>query len=123
MKTDKYIDSTGDVVQGDVIHYLEAVFEGSHRRPRFAGDRTIHARVVRESYGAATGQHTFTLQVIDSVGTDAIKAGTQIRRKGRNVYRNGTRRRLWTDENTRGHVADEKHTRGRSARTEKMNKA
>jgi hypothetical protein len=110
------IPCTGDVVTGDTITFTEGVFGGSHRKPRYLGDREITATVLRESYGNAKQQHTFTLEVIESTGEQAIPAGKQIRRKGRNIYRNGTSRLPWDDENERRAAANEKHQRGDLAR-------
>ena len=109
-------DATGDVVAGDVIRFREAVFKGSFRSPKFVGERTITARVEKESYGADKQQHTFSLRVISSDGIDPLKAGERTRRKGRNIYRNGTERLVWRDEEARRAVADEKHRRGDAAR-------
>jgi len=47
---------------------------------------------------------------------EPLAAGTTIRRKGRNVYRNGTWRQPWPDEAARRLVASEKHARGDVAR-------
>ena len=112
----KMLDATGDVVAGDTIKFTEGVFGGAFRRPKYVGARTICARVLKESYGASTAQHTFTLSVISSTGFEPLQVGKQIRRKGRNVYRNGTLRELWKNEDDRDLVAEEKHTRGRIAR-------
>ncbi len=110
------IDATGDVVRGDTIEFTEGVFKGSFKRPVYAGDRKVYATVIKESYGEGRGQHTFTLSVITSSGVDPITAGRQIRRKGRNIYRNGTLREPWANENERDAVAAEKHRRGSAAR-------
>ena len=106
----------GDVVTGDTIRFAESVFGGSYRKPRYRGSRTIEAEVVRDSYGAAKQQHTFTLRVIGSTGVEALEAGKTIRRKGRNVYRGQPDRLQWSDESERDIVAAEKHRRGDTAR-------
>ena len=108
------IDCTGDVVKGDTILFTEGVFTGSYRNPKFAGDRIIIAKVTKDSYGEQKQQHTFTLRVLFSEGTSPV-AGT-IRRKGRNVYRNGTKRKPWLAEEKRTKAQDEKHNRGDKAR-------
>lgn len=110
------IDCTGDVVTGDIVTFAEAVFGGSFHRPKFLGERTIVAKVIRDSYGAAKQQHTFTLEILECGGIDPLKAGTVTTRKGRNVYRNGVTRRLWDDEAARKSAAAEKHMRGDAAR-------
>ena len=54
------IGCTGDVVAGDRILFKEATFIGSYHKPRFAGYRTIAAKVLKDSYGKQRAQHTFT---------------------------------------------------------------
>ena len=107
---------TGDVVTGDCIRWTEAVFTGSHRRPNFAGERTIEAEVVADSYGTAKQQHTFSLLVVRAEGISAPEPGSRIRRKGRNIYRNGCYRAEWENEATRHQHQDENHQRGDAAR-------
>lgn len=113
------INCTGDVVAGDTIRFTEAVFGGSHRKPRYLGEREITAEVVRDSYGADKQQHTFTISVLACTGYDPLEAGTETTRKGRNVYRNGTVRCAWTDEAARVAAAHEKHARGDEARADR----
>ena len=110
------LNCTGDVVTGDCIRWTEAVFTGSHRRPKFVGERTIEAEVVADSYGAAKQQHTFSLLVVRAEGTSAPEPGSRIRRKGRNIYRNSCYRAVWENEAARHHHQDEKHQRGDAAR-------
>ena len=110
------VDCTGDVVRGDRIRFSEAVFGGSHRRPKFLGLRTIEAEVLTESYGADRQQHTFSLLVHASDGIDAPAPGKRIRRKGRNIYRRRCFRAPWEDETARRAAAAEKHRRGDAAR-------
>src|SRR3990172_9109340 len=112
----KWLNCTGDVVVGDTVRFTEGVFSGGsfgrfRRSAKHVGDRTITARVIRDSYGRDKQQHTFTLLVLMSEGCAPIEPGTQMTRKGRNVYRNGTERLEWDDESARQHVADEKHDR------------
>ena len=109
-------DCTGDVCAGDTILFEEAVFGGSYRSPKFMGNRTIAAKVLRDSYGRAKQQHTFVMEVIWCEGYDPLRAGTHFRRRGRNVYRQGTKRLPWDDEGQRQGVLAEKHQRGDHAR-------
>ena len=113
------VDATGDVVVGDTIRFTEGVFGGSFRNPKYLGTRTVEAEVTKDSYGEAKQQHTFTLRILASEGYDALEAGKTTRRKGRNVYRNGTARKQWDDENARQKALDEKHARGDIARAER----
>lgn len=121
--SDFSIPCTGDVVAGDTIQWTEAVFDGAavrgrfgRARARFLGERTVTADVLRDSYGADRQQHTFTLRVLACEGVQPIAPGTQTTRKGRTIYRNGTRRRPWEDESARVAAAAEKHARGDDAR-------
>ena len=114
------IECTGDVVIGDTVLFEEAVFGGSHRKPKFLGMRVIKAEVLRESYGERKQQHTFSLRVIESTGYEPIEEGKEVRRKARNVYRSGTLRVRWEDESKRVEVLREKHGRGGAARVAKI---
>jgi len=118
-----WINSTGDVITGDVVEFQEGVFRGfaghsqfSHSRPTCLGARRVVAEVIRDSYGSDKQQHTFTLRVLASDGAEPLAPGTVTTRKGRNVYRNGVRRIEWADEAARDDAAAEKHDRGDKAR-------
>ena len=113
---DSWVDTTGDVVKGDTIKFTEGVFGGSFKRPTYLGDREVVAEVLNDSYGADKQQHTFSLRVLSSSGKQQLEAGKKTRRKGRNVYRNGTLRLTWEDEKSRSAALDEKHGRGDAAR-------
>jgi len=110
------IDCTGDVVSGDIITFTETVWGGSRTSPRALGERTITARVLKESYGQEKQQHTFSLFILESTGYEALPEGKKTLRKGRNVYRNGCTRERWEDEEARRAALDEKHARGDAAR-------
>lgn len=103
------IGCTGDAVTGDHIQFTEAVFEWSYRRASFVGMRTIEAIIEKDSYGSEKQQHTFSLRVTRSEGCEPIEIGKLVCRKGRNVYWNGTYRKLWEDEEKRKIALDEKH--------------
>lgn len=115
----EWVDCTGDVCTGDTIRFTEAVFGGSRRSPTYLGDRTITAKVVSDSYGSAKQQHTFSLVVLECDGLQPLPPGTKTTRKGRNVYRNGTLRLLWADENERTSALAEKHARGSRSRAKR----
>lgn len=114
-KTDRWISSFGDVVAGDRIRWSETVFS-SGSRPKPLGKRIVIADIIRDSYGEAAQQHTFSLVVVKSSGYDALKPGTATRRKGRVLHRNGCERMIWQDETARHAAVDEKHKRGDAAR-------
>lgn len=98
---------TGDAVVGDEVRFERATFTGSFRNAKFAGFETVTGKIVKDSYGKDKQQHTFTL---------ALDDGSELRIKGRNLYANGTYRKLWADESCRRAAADEKHARGDVAR-------
>jgi len=110
------IDCTGDVVVGDTILFIETVWGGSYRTPTNQGERIIIAEVVKDSYGEKKQQHTFSLKIIDSIGVCPLLKGIITRRKGRNVYRNGTNRLPWDCRKARTLALNEKHSRGNVAR-------
>lgn len=118
IKSSEWSDCTGDVVVGDIIRFDETVWSG-YRSKRALGDRQVIATVVADSYGAAKQQHTFSLEVISSSGCEPLEVGKRVRRKGRNVYRNGTQRQPWLDEGERFAVQRDKHSRGDAARAER----
>lgn len=112
------LDATGDCCVGDCILFEEAVFDGNYRNAIFKGKRKVYGAIIKDSYGKAKQQHTFTILVLktEGVGADKLKIGSKIRRKGRNIYRNGTKRMIWQDENERLIAIEEKHSRGAEAR-------
>ncbi len=101
------INTTGDCVVGDEVSFERATFTGSFRNAKFDGFELIQGKIVNDSYGRDKQQHTFTIELLD---------GSKMMIKGRNLYANGTYRKLWVDESIRGLVADEKHSRGAKAR-------
>lgn len=80
-------EPTMSIVAGDEIIFKEAVFGGSFKNPKFMGERIIRANILKESYGAERGQHTFSIEVLAAEGYDALKVGTKTTRKGRNIYK------------------------------------
>jgi len=113
------IDCNNDVVTGDTILFIEAVFERPYNRmnPKIKGNRRIVALILGDSYGEKKQQHTYMLKVLYSDGTDHLEINQQIKRKGRNIYRYKSLVRLrWDDEGERQSARDEKHKRGRAAR-------
>jgi hypothetical protein len=102
------INCTGDAVVGDEVAFERATFSGSFRNAKFTGFELVSGKIIRDSYGAAKQQHTFTLELAN---------GTTLLIKGRNLYANGTWRKTWEDEYLRKIAADEKHHRGDFART------
>jgi hypothetical protein len=98
------------IISGDILTWSEPVWRRGTKRP--VGERTITAEVVRESYGYATGQHTFSLLVKNAEGCDAPAPGTMLRRMGRNLYPYVTAQTSALPDAERDALRDEKHERG-----------
>ncbi len=111
------IDCTGDVCTGDIVLFKRAIFEGTYPNSVFSGYETIIGKIVKDSYGAKKQQHTFSVDVIYSDYTFYSK---NIRIKGRNLYKNGTKRIEWENEEERKKVLSEKHKRGDKARKKRF---
>ncbi|KAF7828749.1 CDPK-related kinase 5-like [Senna tora] len=109
------VECTGDVCQGDVF-CSDRAFMKMTRHGRHMGKRTVAGRVVKESYGAAKQQHTFTVEVIWSCGVKKLPPLFPLLVKGRNLYKLKTYRQRWKNEAERVEVLSEKHQRGAEAR-------
>ncbi|KAE7999583.1 hypothetical protein FH972_003994 [Carpinus fangiana] len=110
---------TGDVCKGDVVLFTQKVYERFNKVTRHGtshGKRTVAGRVVKESYGAAKQQHTFTVEVLWSKGSNRLPPLFPLLVKGRNLYRLRTFRQRWSNESGRVKVLAEKHKRGTAAR-------
>ncbi|CAO2827972.1 unnamed protein product [Amaranthus hypochondriacus] len=113
------VNCTGDVCKGDIVLFKQKVygsFDKVTRKGKLLGKRTIAGRIVKESYGAAKQQHTFTIEVLWSKGIKKLLPLVPLLVKGRNLYRLKTYRQLWKNEGERRNVLAEKHRRGTSAR-------
>ncbi|XP_061341815.1 uncharacterized protein LOC133288121 isoform X2 [Gastrolobium bilobum] len=91
-------------------------FDKVTRHGRRMGNRTVAGRVVKESYGAAKQQHTFTVEVMWSSGVRRLPPLFPLLVKGRNLYKQKTYRQRWENEADRVKVLSEKHRRGAAAR-------
>ncbi|KAM5576476.1 zinc finger CCCH domain-containing protein 62 [Rosa sericea] len=113
------INCTGDVCKGDVVLFTQKVhqkFDKMTRHGRVLGKRVVAGRVVKESYGAAKQQHTFTVEVLWSRGIKELCPLFPLLVKGRNLYKMKTFRQRWSNEAERSTVLAEKHRRGGAAR-------
>ncbi|WCJ31090.1 SAP domain-containing protein [Euphorbia peplus] len=120
------IDCQGDVCEGDVVLFKQHVYAKYNIRTEYQnriGTRTVAGRVIKESYGLAKQQHTFTVEVLWSklwckrlFGTKKLRPLFPLLVKGRNLYKLKTLRQLWNDEDERSRVLSEKHRRGADAR-------
>ncbi|KAL7101313.1 hypothetical protein ACP275_08G047200 [Erythranthe tilingii] len=113
------INCTGDVCMGDVVLFKQKVHQNSDKIPRSRSVRwrTVAGRVIKESYGAAKQQHTFTVEVLWSRGTKMLDPLFPLLVKGRNLYKMKTFRQRWKNEEERLEVLSEKHKRGAAARS------
>lgn len=122
------LNCKGDACTGDVVMFEQNVYEMFSIVSRSAngppcGTRTIAGRIVKESYGAAKQQHTFTIEVLWSKGVKPLPPLHPLLIKGRNLYRLKTMRQKWENEAERQKVISEKHNRGivaRSTREERI---
>ncbi|KAL3813600.1 hypothetical protein ACJIZ3_014868 [Penstemon smallii] len=113
------VDCTGDVCRGDVVLFSQKVYQSFDkvtRQGRLLGRRTVAGRIVKESYGAAKQQHTFTVEVLWSRGVKTLAPLFPLLVKGRNLYKLRTHRQYWKNEQERLKVLAEKHQRGAAAR-------
>lgn len=113
------INCTGDVCKGDLVLFTQKVYERFDkmtRHGRVLGKRTVAGKVVKESYGAAKQQHTFTVEVLWSRGIKELCPLFPLLVKGRNLYKMKTFRQRWSNEAERLIVLAEKHRRGGAAR-------
>lgn len=116
------INCRGDVCTGDIVLFSQKVYEkydlasrGGAQTP--IGKRTIAGKIVKDSYGAAKQQHTFTVEILWSTGVKALPPLYPLLIKGRNLYRLQTYRQPWANEAERAKVLAEKHARGDEARS------
>ncbi|KAJ8764446.1 hypothetical protein K2173_006186 [Erythroxylum novogranatense] len=107
------VNCKGDVCKGDVVLFTQKV---RSRSGKILGTRTVAGRVVKESYGSAKQQHTFTVEVLWSRGIKKLPPLFPLLVKGRNLYRLRTFRQRWSNEAERVKVLAEKHQRGTAAR-------
>nr|KYP50457.1 Zinc finger CCCH domain-containing protein 62 [Cajanus cajan] len=133
------LNCKGDACTGDVVLFEQNVYEMFNIASRSAsgppcGKRIVAGRIVKESYGAAKQQHTFTffrqqnastypvliqIEVLWSKGEKPLPPLHPLLIKGRNLYRLKTMRQKWEDEVKRQKILMEKHSRGSFARADR----
>ncbi|XP_051135624.1 zinc finger CCCH domain-containing protein 62 isoform X2 [Andrographis paniculata] len=107
------LNCKGDACVGDTVMFVQKVNEVG----KCPGEvRLIVGRIVKESYGAAKQQHTFTIEVLWSKGKKPLPPLHPLLIKGRNLYKLKTMRQKWDDEGERLKILSEKHARGNAAR-------
>lgn len=72
-----------NIVTGTIFSFEEAVFTGTYPKSKFSHNANHTVKVLKESYGGKRGQHSFTLEVIES---DEKRTGEIFRKMGRNIY-------------------------------------
>ncbi|CAJ1950705.1 unnamed protein product [Sphenostylis stenocarpa] len=118
------LNCKGDACTGDVVLFEQNVYEMFNIASRSAsgppcGKRIVAGRIVKESYGTAKQQHTFTIEVLWSKGEKPLPPLYPLLIKGRNLYRLKTFRQKWEDEAKRQRILMEKHSRGSLARADR----
>ncbi|XP_057770871.1 zinc finger CCCH domain-containing protein 62 [Salvia miltiorrhiza] len=116
------LNCKGDACKGDIVIFEQNVYEEFSIVSRSAtagplGTRIVAGRILKESYGAAKQQHTFTIEVLWSKGEKPLPPLHPLLIKGRNLYRLKTMRQKWEDEGERQRILFEKHARGDAARS------
>ncbi|XP_031499798.1 zinc finger CCCH domain-containing protein 62 [Nymphaea colorata] len=120
-KSSFVLNCKGDACTGDVVMFEQNVYDMFSIVSRSAtappcGTRLVAGRIVKESYGVAKQQHTFTIEVLWSEGVKPLPALHPLLIKGRNLYKLKTMRQRWPNEMERSSVIQEKHLRGSRAR-------
>jgi len=111
---DEWCDCTGDACVGDYVQFTRDILErvAINRFGKLAWKKVdeeyVRGVIIKDSYGAAKQQHTFTLLLAN---------GSKRLVKGRVMYRNGCSRRKWKDESEREKILSDKHERGNAARS------
>ncbi|KAL6996223.1 hypothetical protein U1Q18_006358 [Sarracenia purpurea var. burkii] len=106
-----------EILIGRIKEHLEFSIASRSASGPPCGKRIVAGRIVKESYGAAKQQHTFTVEVLWSKGEKPLPPLHPLLIKGRNLYRLKTMRQRWEDEGERHRVLSEKHARGSFARS------
>ncbi|CAL4924756.1 unnamed protein product [Urochloa decumbens] len=114
----------GDACKGDVVMFEQNIYRRKKGAPRgvkghLCGQRTNAGRIIKESYGTAKQQHTFTIEILWSKGYKPWPPLHPLLIKGRNLYKDQTMRQPWCDEEERNRAIQEKHERGDLARKSK----
>lgn len=120
-KSSFVLNCKGDACTGDIVMFEQNVYEMYNVAARSSGGpsigtRIVAGRIIKESYGAAKQQHTFTIEVLWSKGEKPLLPLRSLLIKGRNLYRLKTVRRPWPNEADRMKSLQEKHNRGSLAR-------
>ncbi|XP_047072530.1 zinc finger CCCH domain-containing protein 62-like [Lolium rigidum] len=115
------LNCKGDACKGDVVVFEQNIYRRKKGDPRgvksrLCGQRTNAGRIIKESYGTAKQQHTFTVEILWSKGYKPWPPLHPLLIKGRNLYKDKTMRQPWPDEQERSRVLQEKHARGFLAR-------
>ncbi|KAA8541608.1 hypothetical protein F0562_022760 [Nyssa sinensis] len=81
------LNCKGDSCMGDVVMFEQNVYEMFNIASRSAsgppcGTRIVAGRIVKESYGAAKQQHTFTVEVLWSKGRETFPSSSSTPNQG-----------------------------------------
>ena len=78
-----------NLVKGTVFSANFDIF-GSYnprtRKAKYLGSVLVKAKIINESYGLTTAQHTFTFEVLESSDKSEFQIGKKYKKKGRNIY-------------------------------------
>lgn len=102
------IDCIGNCVTGDEIVFEKDIFVGIYPNSKWDGTETIYGKIIKDSYGIAKGQHTFTIELL---------SGEKMLIKGRNLYKHYVYRKAWANEEERNKALSNKYERAKFAKT------
>lgn len=99
------IDCRGEIVAGDTIRFVEAIFERfGYGGMEVAGKRAVTALVTKANT-SARGTRTLTLRVSESSGHEALTIGDTVRRQSAKLDQGKVTRDVWADEGSRAELA------------------
>ncbi len=102
------IDCGKDIVKGDVIRFVETIFDNRFKPPRRLGQRGVIAEVL--DVRTKSNNPILHMRVISSGGAWEIKPDEMIRRTMRNVIHTEVMRAAWDNEAKRAELKTIKET-------------
>lgn len=111
---DGWINSTGNCVKSDYVIFARAYYKKKGKKRRIKYCEIIEGLIIDEFYDSNNFVHFFKILRSDSKRVIQITGAT--------LYRFKVLRKIWTDEELRKLVVNEKIIRGDIARFDKMHK-
>lgn len=93
------IPCVGNITTGDMIVFEEVVFKGKPMVTKMIGERLVVAEIIEDHY--EDNYHVVELRVLHSEKTQPLSKDSIVTRKAGTIYRRGTMRRPWENEDER----------------------